>query len=57
MIKVGLKDETIINTISIHPPRYWLTEVDRHDLNRAGVSDAVVKAMEDRMAGRTPVVR
>ncbi len=57
MVKVGLKDDTIINIIGIRPPRYWLTEVDRHDLSRAGVSDAVIRAMEDRMAGRVPSAR
>lgn len=46
MVKSGLPEDAILSAIKIRPPRYWLTPVDRHDLQRAGVSDSIIKAME-----------
>jgi hypothetical protein len=52
MVKVGLKEDTIVYLIGLRPARYSLTAKDRVDLRNAGVPYPIIQAMSDRMTGR-----
>ncbi len=51
MAKAGLGDQVVINTIDSHTPAFDLSPTGVVELKKAGVSDAVVAAMQARAAG------
>jgi hypothetical protein len=51
MVKVGLKEDTIIHVVGLRPPSYSLSQADRSKLRAAGVSEAIIQAMVEKSAG------
>jgi hypothetical protein len=51
MVKVGVKEDTILYMIDLRPARYFLGSQDRDNLRAAGVPDSVIKAMLDKVSG------
>jgi hypothetical protein len=51
MVKIGVKESTVLYMIDLRPARYSLGYQDRANLQSAGVSDSIIKAMIEKVSG------